>query len=599
MPDEAALADYARNLAVAARSSGLADVTVLATVTASLAAAHGLDVEFADRAALAGAPATVVDLACDLPEVPRHVSPALVLATAREALLAPEARRRHGAHYTPYAVARRLAAIALDRLPSRTDAAVCDPSVGGGVFLIALADELRARGVRPADVAGCLWGADIDPLSVVVARTALQLWAGGCVERLDSRVVHGDPLAGGRAVWPSRDGFDLVIGNPPFLNQLQRASSRTRVEARRLAERFGDAARGYVDASALFLLAGLDLAAPDGIVLLIQPQSCLSARDAERVRATIDEHARLEGLWFCRDRVFDASVRVCAPMIRAASRGDRPVDRWVDREVRPTTAASRTQARDGDWSSLTVDLLGVPAVAITPAATLSDIGCRATSGFRDQFYGFVAATHELADRPDAPLRLVTVGMIDPLGLAWGRRHARFARRDFIAPVVEAGELDERLAAWVDARRGPKLLVATQTKVVEVAVDEGGDCVPLTPVIELRPPDGWLWRVAAALTSPVATAIACRVGAGSALAIDAIKLSARQLLELPVPGDDARWQEGAELAMAIAQGAGDRARLWRALAETMCAAYGEPGEPLTGWWIGRLPKVALTPPAAPC
>jgi hypothetical protein len=264
-----------------------------------------------------------------------------------------------------------------------------------------------------------------------------------------------------------------------------------------------------------------------------------------------------------------------------------------------TTSTVRVDAPPGDWSSLATDLLDVPSVTIERTASLADIGCHATSGFRDQFYGFVDATHERADRPTATLRLVTVGMIDPLGLAWGRRRARFAGRDFVSPVVEHDELDQKIAAWTDARRGAKLLVATQTKVIEVAVDERGDCVPLTPVIELRPPEQSLWLVAAALTNPVTTAIACRVGAGSALATDAIKLSARQVLALPLPVDVERWQRGAELARSIAHGGGDRPSLWRALAETMCEAYRQPVEPLCRWWLGRLPKVALTAAATPC
>jgi hypothetical protein len=192
------------------------------------------------------------------------------------------------------------------------------------------------------------------------------------------------------------------------------------------------------------------------------------------------------------------------------------------------------------------------------------------------------------------MRLVTVGMIDPLGLGWGTRTSRFARRDFCAPVVDLDELDDRMRAWAVARQGAKLLVATQTKVVEVAVDERGDCVPLTPVIELRAPDGWLWRVAAALTNPVATAVACRLGAGAALAIDAIKLSARQLLSLPVPFDDELWDRGAVLAHGAAMAtaaSGDRRALMGELAETMCAAYRQPLEPLTGWWLARLPKLS--------
>jgi hypothetical protein len=564
-------------------------------MTSALARAHGLDIE------LDGERTDHIH-ARSLPEVPRHLPPAVVLASARETLLAPASRRRHGAHYTPYAVARRLASIALDALPWRPGVAICDPAAGAGVFLIALADELCARGVDPVDAVASLWGADIDPLSVAVARTALRFAAGGAGDGLAGRVVVGDSLADGRAVWGgAAGGFGLVVGNPPFLNQLQRASTRTRHESLRLSARFGDAVRGYVDASALFLLAGLDLVDDDGVVLLLQPQSCLTARDAARVRATIDERACLEGLWFCRDRVFEASVRVCAPVIRAAapSRVAPPIARWVDRDVAATTPAPCVGRRAGDWSALATDLLRVPAVAIEHGATLGDLGCRATSGFRDQFYGFVGATYERSDRPHATRRLVTVGMIDPLGLAWGTRAVRFAGRDFVAPVVDCDALDERLSAWTDARRGPKLLVATQTKVIEVAVDDSGDCVPLTPVVELRPPDDLLWLVAAALTNPVATATACRIGAGSALALDAIKLSARQVLELPAPVDAECWQRGAVVARAVAGAKGDRRPLWRELAETMCAAYRQPIEPLTSWWLARLPKVALTAPVTPC
>ena len=584
MHDEAALARYARSLASVAAASDIADVDVLATITATLAMRHEIDVVFAyERAA-----------PCDatlLPDPPYGVEPAIVLATARETLLAPATRRRHGAHYTPYPVARRLSAIALDQLSLSSRTTISDPAVGGGIFLIAVADELEARGVDRRSVVDRLWGADIDPVSAAVARTALRFWAGGEVDDLDHRVVVGDTLSCGRAVWPAHDGFHLVIGNPPFLNQLQRASTRTRETAQQLVERFGEAARGYVDASALFMLAGLDLAAPGGIVLLIQPQSCLSARDSDRVRRAIDERATLAGLWFCRDRVFDASVRVCAPMIRAEHRAPSGVLRWVDREVAPAATVTRPVDGGGAWSRLVGDLLGIPSLTLATGPTLADIGCRATSGFRDQFYGFVDVTHEAADRPDAAMRLVTVGMIDPLGLGWGGRTARFARRDFMAPVVDVDALDPSLRAWVDARRGPKLLVATQTKVVEVAVDERGDCVPLTPVIEVRPPDGWLWRVAAALTNPVATAFACGLGAGTALALDAIKLSARQLLCLPTPTDDDLWDRGSELAAAIAAATGDRSPLFRSLAETMCAAYGQPAEPLTTWWLARLPKVS--------
>src|SRR5262245_6346044 len=98
MHDEVALATVARHLPDAARTIGLSDVDTLATVTAALARAHDLSVVFDEGCAR-------LDLLALLPTVPDLVAPAVVLATAREALMAPPTRRRHGAHYTPYPVA--------------------------------------------------------------------------------------------------------------------------------------------------------------------------------------------------------------------------------------------------------------------------------------------------------------------------------------------------------------------------------------------------------------------------------------------------------------------------------------------------------------
>ena len=52
-------------------------------------------------------------------------------------------RRHGGVHYTPFEIARKLARIALEGLPVGP---VCDPSVGGGSFLLAVAEYLNELG---------------------------------------------------------------------------------------------------------------------------------------------------------------------------------------------------------------------------------------------------------------------------------------------------------------------------------------------------------------------------------------------------------------------------------------------------------------------
>ena len=92
-----------------------------------------------------------------------------------------EHRRQRGVHYTPRAVAAALVRRVLG--PTGSDGAqgavpsVCDPSCGGGAFLVAVADHLALSGIDPAAALEALHGLDLDPLAVEVARAALVVWA--------------------------------------------------------------------------------------------------------------------------------------------------------------------------------------------------------------------------------------------------------------------------------------------------------------------------------------------------------------------------------------------------------------------------------------
>ena len=111
-------------------------------------------------------------------------------------------------------------------------------------------------------------GSDVDEAAVDTCRGLLGTMTSGSKSvrnALERSIVCGDaltmdwtaPFAG---VFRERGGFDLVIGNPPFLNQLEAATAHDRSHAAVLKERFGAAATGYADPSALFLLIGSRIA---------------------------------------------------------------------------------------------------------------------------------------------------------------------------------------------------------------------------------------------------------------------------------------------------------------------------------------------------
>lgn len=480
--------------------------------------------------------------------------------------------------YTPGPIARRLARAALDGAPP--PCTVCDPAAGDGRLLAAVAHA----GSAPA-----LFGADLDDLA----------WAHGPGRDLPGvRFCHGDSLLRGRATWPDAPeaGFDLVIGNPPFRNQLERATALGADERRRLKERYGALAGGYADTASVFLVAACEMAAADGRVAMIMPLSFLSARDAAPARRKVLEDASLIGVWLAGAHVFpDADVQVCALVLQRGPVRRRNVARWFGPEWTPAPplAVDSDQLRDAPtWSRLLTGLIDeTPPVGLVSQGRLGDL-VAATAGFRRQFYGLaphlVEGEGDVGGRTDGRSPMITCGLVDPGRVRWGERPCRIAGRRWERPLLDARDIDDGgLSRWVTGRLRPKLVVATQTRVIEAVADPTGEWIPSTPVIAVHGDDEDLWKALAVLLAPPVTLWARQQFAGAALSIDAIKLSARQVLDLPLPGDRTGWDRAARVLKAshsVRRGGATPEAVVEA-ARVMTAAYGC-DEYVHQWWLGR-------------
>jgi hypothetical protein len=520
-----------------------------------------------------------------------------LLGACLEALLTG-GQRVAGAHHTPSRVAERVVGLAVDAAERRS---VCDPAVGGGVFLLAAADHLHRAGLGRADVLEHLWGFDSDPLAVAVTETALALWAGVTPPNATDRLVVGDFLDQGVEQVRPPGGWSLIVGNPPFQSQLAGRTARDRERADRLRGRFGLSAGGYVDEAGLFVLAGAEHLAEHGRLALILPTSLLAAGDADMLRQAVTVSAPICSLWVPDRQLFAASVDVVVPVFERAggdpSGGEEPGgvgDGSIDAvtlhqgagDVEPRTVPSP----GSQWSALLADAEGVPRVHLDAGEGLVGDLAAVTAGFRQQFYGLAGAVSdgELTDgRP-----LMTVGLVDPLTSHWGRRTTRLAGNRYRSPVVDPEAIDDaEVAAWVQARQRPKVLVATQTRVVEAVVDPTGAAVPSTPLISVEPhdPDADLWLLAAVLCAPVVTAWFHRRGAGGGLSVGRIRPTAKLVREVPLPPDAPAWGRGAALARRASDEI-DPVRRHELLLEVggvMTTAYASRPE-VTSWWTNLLP-----------
>lgn len=480
--------------------------------------------------------------------------------------------RRRGAVATPPAVARRVVELAL-ACHGGVPRSVWDPAVGGGVFLVAVADALVDRGLDPDLVLSRLRGIDTDPVALAFAEAALRTWATDHAAGGDVLLEDGEALTSGLAE------IDLVVGNPPFRGQLGRSTRHDRGELEAARLLLGSAA-GYADTAGLFLVRATEALGPNGVAALVQPQSLLAARDAEPVRARVLEEAALVGLWLVDSAVFSASVHTCVPILRRGARAE-----WTELHGGlDATPVRRSRSPEGSqrWSGLAADARSVPTAAAAgeERACLGDVA-EVTADFRDAFYEVAAAVEEwtVADVPSHLAPVITAGSIDPAVLLWGRRPARIGGGDWMRPVVEVG----RLGDWARRRRVAKVMVATQTRVIEAVADPGGMLLPLTPVVTVGTDASRCWHVLAALSDPWATAWALREAGGAARSPGALKVSAALLRALPLPAEGPEWDAA---AATLQHGEGVLAA-----APHVLAARGVPDEEadrLLGWWRDRLP-----------
>ena len=405
-----------------------------------------------------------------------------------------------GAWYTPEPLLEHVVEITLPEsfLAASTEPlAVLDPACGDGRFLRAVAIHAarRGRAVR-------LVGVDVDPDAVAAARGSVP----------EAEIVHADAL---ERDWRG-ERFDVVIGNPPFLNQMAAVTTRGG------RSRYGGGP--YADAAAEFLAMAVQLARPDGgRVGFVLPQSVLSTRDAAPIRADVLARGAVVHAWWSNDAMFDAAVRTCALVVETGRAVDA-VARTSGDGFEPAPSTPAAALADGAWGALLLD-----DVEHLPAADGDTLGGIATFAvdFRDQYYGLVGAVGDDVDGPP----LVTSGLIEPGRCLWGERPVRFAKQRYEHPRVDLSRLTPRMQDWAQRRLVPKLLIANQTRTIEVVHDTRGEWLPSVPVITCTTADPDV--VMAVLADERAVRWVRQRAAGTGLSPHTVRLTPALLAAVPL------------------------------------------------------------------
>ncbi len=231
--------------------------------------------------------------------------------------------------FTPGEVAEFMADVAAEALAKPlAQAVVCDPAVGSGGLLVAVARRAiasfngKARRERIQQYARTkVWGADCDDRMAWIAAVNVFLLADdpGNIMRLPG----GGSLD--RAV-TSRDGrcledgtVDAIVTNPPFGSEVMDCSILSQWDLGR-----GRAARRR---SVLFVERCLRLLKPNGICVIVLDDSVLSQRSTSDVRAWLLARADLLAVFSLPDTAFMPYATAKASIVvfrRRARNGVKP-----------------------------------------------------------------------------------------------------------------------------------------------------------------------------------------------------------------------------------------------------------------------------------
>ena len=245
-----------------------------------------------------------------------------------------------GIVYTPPALARFLAARALDAIGDVDSIRVLDPACGEGELLLAASQVAAERGIRIAE----LTGYDIDPRAVDAASTRLDGSAHlHCENFLDlaSQSLRGaglyDPVP---TIEPAT--FDLIISNPPYV----RTQTLGTAVAQSLGRHFG--LTGRVDLYQAFAIAMILSLDPRGGLGLLCSNKFLTNRTGSSLRRFLMHKLDIEELVDLGDtKLFDAAV---LPAIISGRRRCNGQDKGA-RRFRSVYEVSRHKAKDAQQVS--------------------------------------------------------------------------------------------------------------------------------------------------------------------------------------------------------------------------------------------------------
>ena len=208
-------------------------------------------------------------------------------------------RTERGAYYTPPALCERLLDMATEAGVDWRSARVLDPACGGGAFLSPVArrmtDSLTDCSAKIAlkNIQSRLRGFELDSFAAWMSQVFLDVTLGKLCRKAGTRLQSIVNVYDSLEQSPEGDGFDLVVGNPPY--------GRVTLSPE-LRNKFRRSLYGHANLYGVFTDLALRFARPGGVIAYVTPTSFLAGQYFKALRGLLGREAPPASINFIGER---------------------------------------------------------------------------------------------------------------------------------------------------------------------------------------------------------------------------------------------------------------------------------------------------------